>query len=410
MPGRHGGLLREERAMNEPVALRSLLRQTPFLTHQDSVYRAVEMLRHGGSDTLPVLDARGLLVGALALADLRPLLDGAGGADVAVGSAAVWARKPSAVGSTEINAEQAREALAASGETTLFIVDGAGRYVGGVSLADLLVPGQVRVRPTTAGGMATPWGVHLHTGAVQAGSGLLELVASGAVLGVLIVTAFTLVGVVTWAIQMTTRWAVFDLWLEDAPAHLTFADAGWFLLHAASAPLFLVLMRLLPLTGYHAAEHQAVHALERGEPLHVEVVRRMPRIHPRCGTNLMAGGLVFVTVSQLVASVKVLGLEATDGAVLGGLAALFTWRSVGAFLQQYFTTKPATDKQLAAGIAAASELERKYAQQMPVRLALWRRIWHMGLLPTFVGATAGSSAAAYIAYWILTALAARVPH
>ncbi len=31
-----------------------------------------------------------------------------------------------------------------------------------------------------------------------------------------------------------------------------------------------------------------VHAIEEGEDLTLEKVRPMPRVHPRCGTNLVA--------------------------------------------------------------------------------------------------------------------------
>jgi uncharacterized protein YqhQ len=38
---------------------------------------------------------------------------------------------------------------------------------------------------------------------------------------------------------------------------------------------------------YHGAEHMAVHAQERHDPLEVEAVRRHPTAHPRCGTAFL---------------------------------------------------------------------------------------------------------------------------
>jgi uncharacterized protein YqhQ len=38
---------------------------------------------------------------------------------------------------------------------------------------------------------------------------------------------------------------------------------------------------------YHGAEHMTIHALESGEPLTTENVRRYPTAHPRCGTEFL---------------------------------------------------------------------------------------------------------------------------
>jgi hypothetical protein len=159
-------------------------------------------------------------------------------------------------------------------------------------------------------------------------------------------------------------------------------------------------MRLLPLAGYHAAEHQAVHAIERGEPLRPEILRRMPRVHPRCGTNIMAGALIFTVVSQALTALRI-GLGSSDSAVLGAIVALFTWRSLGAFLQQYFTTRPATDRQLASGIAAARDLERKFTGAIPRRPTLIRRLWCMGMPQMVVGTSLGATAMGFLLSYLI---------
>lgn len=48
---------------------------------------------------------------------------------------------------------------------------------------------------------------------------------------------------------------------------------------------------------YHGAEHKSIFAYERGLPLTVEEVRKMPRLHPRCGTNFM---FVVIMISILL--------------------------------------------------------------------------------------------------------------
>ena len=48
---------------------------------------------------------------------------------------------------------------------------------------------------------------------------------------------------------------------------------------------------------YHGAEHMTIHALEAGDPLVVDAVRRHPTAHPRCGTEF----LVVVIALSIVA-------------------------------------------------------------------------------------------------------------
>jgi uncharacterized protein YqhQ len=48
---------------------------------------------------------------------------------------------------------------------------------------------------------------------------------------------------------------------------------------------------------YHGAEHMTIHALEAGDPLQPEQVRRYPTAHPRCGTEF----LVVVILLSIVA-------------------------------------------------------------------------------------------------------------
>jgi uncharacterized protein YqhQ len=48
---------------------------------------------------------------------------------------------------------------------------------------------------------------------------------------------------------------------------------------------------------YHGAEHMTIHALEAGDPLTTDAVRRYPTAHPRCGTEF----LVIVILLSIVA-------------------------------------------------------------------------------------------------------------
>jgi hypothetical protein len=230
----------------------------------------------------------------------------------------------------------------------------------------------------------------LTNGSIQAGAGNFALLGSGAVLGVLMTLSYVGIGIGAWAVQKSLGYPLYALWTADSPAQLTFSNLGWFALQGLSLPLFLLMMRAMPLAGYHAAEHQVVHAMERNEPLLPEVVGRMPRVHPRCGTNLMAAALVFGLVSKLLPALRI-GLGATDSAMIGALAALFTWRSVGAALQHYFTTRPPSARQIESGIAAANELDRKYLTTVLRRPTVAKRLWCMGLPQMALGSVLGST-------------------
>ena len=48
---------------------------------------------------------------------------------------------------------------------------------------------------------------------------------------------------------------------------------------------------------YHGAEHMTIHALEAGDPLTVDEVRKYPTAHPRCGTEF----LVVVILVSIIA-------------------------------------------------------------------------------------------------------------
>ena len=51
---------------------------------------------------------------------------------------------------------------------------------------------------------------------------------------------------------------------------------------------------------YHGAEHKSIFCFEAGEELTVENVRKMSRLHPRCGTSFM---FVMILISILISSV-----------------------------------------------------------------------------------------------------------
>ena len=160
-------------------------------------------------------------------------------------------------------------------------------------------------------------------------------------------------------------------------------------------PLFfmLLLLRVIPVAGYHAAEHQVVHCIERGEPLLPDKVASMPRPHPRCGTNLVAAISLFGVCFSIFA-----GLWSYSSAIVpAAIVTLLTWRQVGTFFQQYFTTRKASPKQLASGIAAGEDLLRKYRLNTNRTAKMPLRIWRMGIVQMCCGL-----GLAWAAFWALS--------
>ena len=71
--------------------------------------------------------------------------------------------------------------------------------------------------------------------------------------------------------------------------------------------------------AYHGAEHKTIRCYEAGLPLTVENVRKMTRLHPRCGTSfllvvMLLSILVFSVASSLLLSV-VPSLSAMEGTI-----------------------------------------------------------------------------------------------
>lgn len=260
------------------------------------------------------------------------------------------------------------------------VLDEAHRYRGLVSRADLLAGIARSVRPPLVGGMATPLGVYLTDGRLSGGAGPLGLFLSGLSLAVGFILSWILLALVLW--PFSTEWAALALSgrLAATMTENTLFGTAAVLLHGL---FFLLFFRLLPLSGFHAAEHQVVHALEKGLPLEPQYVAKMPRAHPRCGTNLtIAAGLVLIGAQHLP--------DLGPGWILFLLVfTFFFWRSFGTFVQNAFTTRPPSPGQLEQGIAAAQELMAKYQAQPNAHAPLPLRLFNSGMLWTALGMMGG---------------------
>jgi CBS domain-containing protein len=347
----------------------------PPLLPDDSIARAAEAIRQSPAAAVPVAED-GRIVGVVTAEHLKVALAG-------VSAEHIRCLPVSTVMSADllclregVTVEHALETFREHDVDAAPVLDEMGRYVGIVATAVLLTASCGRLRPSNIGGLATPLGVYLTNGSVRAGVGDLGLASAGLYIGLL---------------QLIASWCAFKLTpgmahgLQGVVASLgrQFPGVGFSLLtqdpswpYAVLLPVFFgVLFRFSWVTGLHAAEHQVVHAIERGDVLTPEAVRRMPRVHPRCGTNLLAAFGIYMLIRSFG--------EGWD--VIGFMVVPFTWRLWGGFLQQHVTTRKPTDRQLANGIAAGQELLDRYQLAVKGEPSRWRRIWNIGLIQVALG-------------------------
>lgn len=248
----------------------------------------------------------------------------------------------------------------------LIVVDDAYRVVGVLRASDLIDPPLHYQRPPMVGGMATPFGVYLTTGSVQAGAKGWALVSTGMVLMIALLIASI---------------------LGDLGGQQLFAQGmreSWALNISAAGQLFLFALgfRAMPISGIHAAEHMVVHAIERNEPLVPSVVRRMPRVHPRCGTNLATGASLFlgIATTELIPEQSVRMLLALVVTVL-------FWRKLGGLVQYWITTRPPADHHIEMAIRSAKELLENQSHARQVSVSWPQRLYNSGMFHVMAGST-----------------------
>lgn len=351
----------------------------PVLSPDDPLAKAVALVRASRTSTLPVLQD-GRLVGVIAESDIARLMQ--------EGDPHQQQYLPVRCAMTQhvlsvmphTPTTQALKAMQEYGFSSLPVVSPDGQYLGMVLRSDVLALTCETIRPPMVGGMATPLGVYLTGGGVRAGAGSLGLFLTGVLLMVLNILAMVLVYSGSRWLQEKTGIPLYAMLLSPVASWLDWQDWVGMILRGLPIVLFLLFVRLSPIAGIHAAEHMTVHAIERGEPLELDYVRRMPRVHPRCGTNLAAGAIIFLTLANLNT-----GIYRDITLLVAFVTTLLAWRPLGNFLQAVFTTRPPTERQLRNGIEAGKQLLQRYQMQGYRHLTLHERIWNMGILQIATG-------------------------
>lgn len=377
-----------------------LVRTSRPLLPSDTVSRAVGLLRASGGSAAPVVSGM-QVVGMVRESDLLPMLAAsANGSGKDVDSLPPIVELMSPVEGflrPDATIREAAEAFWRTGAEALPVVTEHGAYAGYLLRSDITAALSNAIRPPMVGGLATPLGVHLTCGSQRGGVGDGALVLLGVMFGLLNILGFVIAAGIAWAAQQWLGQPLYAALLSEPAPRWNLYDAIGYIALLAPVITLLLGVRLLPVAGYHAAEHQTVHAIERGEPLDFETVRRMPRVHPRCGTNLAAAASIFIVMITAYPSPLVV--------FAGIMVVLLGWRTIGAWLQQHVTTRPATRKQIESGIQAGKQLLANYREEVLGEREPGRRIWNLG----FAQIGAGLAATLLLADAVVRVAGWRVP-
>lgn len=358
-----------------------LIRPAPIIRPDDTIRRAAGLIRASDGSSLPVaVDSQ--IIGSVSERAIAGFLAQAEDGEAALDSAVASLVQPGQqFVSSSVSLSQAAAVFAATESDVLPAVDSFGSFLGVVYRRDVVGLMTKNLRPPTVAGMATPLGVYLTTGAHRSGANNAGLFLTGVSLMLMIIVAGLVVEGLQRAFSVVTGIPV-AVYLASPPLtmRLNVYDLAFYVTTALTIVIMLLLLRLSPLSGYHAAEHMTVHAIETGEALTPDIVARMPRVHPRCGTNLLAAAGVFMILATRVSS-QFTVLVALVVVVVG-------WRMVGGWLQYLVTTKNPSQRQLENGVAAGNELLERYQQDPHRQVANLDRIWNMGFLQTASGMAA----------------------
>ena len=355
-----------------------LVKTAPLLTPEDTVRRAAGLIRGSEGSSLLVL-ADGGIMGRVSEQAIAGLMSSSDDPEKAFEQSVASLIEPNVVFvNTSMSLKQAAEVFASTGADVVPVIGAAGTYQGVLYRQDVVGCLTNTLRPPLVAGMATPLGVYLTTGSLRGGVSNLGLFLAGVSLMLMIAVAALIVGGLQSAFQAVTGIRV-DVFLASPALTMRFNiyDLAIYIQMGLTIVIMLLLLRLSPLSGYHAAEHMTVHAIEAGEALTSDNVRRMPRVHARCGTNLLAAAGIFLIIATRMHS---------ELAVLLALVVVFVgWRAVGSWLQYFVTTKNPSENQLANGVAAGNELIRRFQERPNYQVYGFQRIWNMGFLQTASG-------------------------
>lgn len=347
----------------------------PAVSEYCNVTRLPELFKEAESDTLPVIDLQGRLIGIVSEHDLASVIpawsfrESGYRCDITVADIMtknVWTEQRDA------DIKELTEKINTAHTRVIPIIDKHGIYTGNsVTRSSVISYFTKLIKPESLGGLATPLGVYITDGKHQAGAGNFALFLTGVSIGSIIVFV-----------------EHFFRFIYKYFSINPFEPSVYPFIFAAQIFLFILILKLTPLSQIHAAEHQTINAIEKGLPLTLEAIKTQPREHKRCGTNLMVLfiGLQFVII-LFAAYIKRFDPFLQFIFLFWGFIYVFShWKDWGMWLQKHFTTVNAPNKYILSGIKAGEEILRKHKKDLdPKSPSLMKKIWCMGLIQIIAG-------------------------
>ncbi|MEI6519556.1 MAG: DUF1385 domain-containing protein [bacterium] len=376
--------------MNAADNISPLIKQIKTLSPDDTAGKAIVLFQIEGMDYLPVVE-NSRLVGVvsteklLKIANEHPNL-------IEITSVNMIMEMPETVLYPHFTIQVAKQIFMEKNVAGLAVVSG-NIYIGWLNCNDVLGAVTHNPPPPRIGGMATPLGVYLYTTSITAGVGKFALFLTGFLMAISLFFIQNFSLILSAAIYKFTNNQLFRDYtllfsnLSVQPAMLPQYELSLIIFNSiATTFLFLVVLRYSPLmSGYHAAEHMSVNAIENGEPLTMKNVAKMSRIHPRCGTNLIAIlSFIYLGVTLIALTLRTHWGQTNISfvaiiTVWMVIAISMTWKKVGAWIQQRWTTRTPSKKELESGVKAAVELISTYRMAPIERQSTWDRILMMGI-------------------------------
>ncbi len=245
-------------------------------------------------------------------------------------------------------------------------------------------------RPRHISGLALLRGVFLSTGAVRSAKDLALVTAGMGFLGMFAFSTLLAYTMIYALGQIVPSANLVGLYTFTAFPTGEAADTTWrIVVYGIRFLAFLIVLRISPVAGYHAAEHKVVNAIEQTGSLDESVVRAMPKEHARCGTNLLPA--MWPMLIQFLPDVQL-----DWGLVVLLTIAAYTFRLyIGWVLQAVFTTKEPSRKQLLAGIESGRQLIQRW-QTKPEYIEIpAHRLWVRGMPQVLTGLILGSIGLGY---------------